>query len=56
MRNRTSALTIGLISTAVLSSCSVIKGIFNAGMGVGIFLVLAVIILIVFVASKVGKK
>ncbi len=39
-----------------LTSCSVINGIFKAGMGVGIFLVIAVVILIVFVASKVTKK
>ena len=39
------------------SSCSVIEGIFKAGMGVGIFIVVAIIAIIIFIISKVaGKK
>ena len=39
------------------SSCSVIEGIFKAGMGVGIFIVVAIIAVIIFIISKVsGKK
>jgi multisubunit Na+/H+ antiporter MnhB subunit len=41
---------------ATLSSCEAIKGIFKAGMGFGIFLVVAVIAIIVFIAMKVGGK
>ncbi|WP_298220428.1 hypothetical protein [Flavobacterium sp.] len=55
MQNKSSLLLLVLIAFS-LTSCSVVKGIFNAGMGVGIFLVVAVIVLIVFVASKVTKK
>ena len=38
------------------SSCSTIEGIFKAGMGVGIFIVVAIVALIVFVAMRIGKK
>ena len=40
----------------LLSSCEAIEGIFKAGMGFGIFLVVAVIVLIVFVIAKLGSK
>jgi hypothetical protein len=39
-----------------LSSCAVIGGIFKAGMGVGIFIVVAVVALIIFIAAKVAGK
>lgn len=39
-----------------LNSCEVIGGIFKAGMGVGIFIVIAVIAIIIFIAVKAGKK
>ncbi|MFV5700002.1 hypothetical protein ACM55H_16700 [Flavobacterium sp. ZT3R17] len=39
------------------TSCSVVEGIFKAGMGVGIFIVIAVIAIVVFIISKIfGKK
>jgi hypothetical protein len=39
------------------TSCSVIEGIFKAGVGVGIFLVVAVIAIIIFIISKLfGNK
>jgi uncharacterized membrane protein YadS len=41
---------------AMFTSCSAIEGIFKAGMGVGIFIVVAVIVLIVFIISKLGGK
>lgn len=45
-----------LLLLTTLSSCEAIKGIFKAGMGFGIFLVLAVIGIIVFIAMKAGGK
>ncbi|MGZ3904036.1 MAG: hypothetical protein ACXVC6_10095 [Bacteroidia bacterium] len=38
-----------------LSSCSVVKGIFDAGMVWGILLVVGVIGLIVYLVSRIGK-
>ncbi|MGV9002754.1 hypothetical protein [Flavobacterium sp.] len=51
--NKASLLfTIGLLFT----SCSAIEGIFKAGMGVGIFIVVAIIAVIIFIISKIGGK
>lgn len=50
----TSFFLLFLLTT--LSSCEAIAGIFKAGMGVGIFLVVAVVALIAFIAMKAGKK
>ena len=44
-----------LIST-VLSSCEAIAGIFKAGMGVGIFIVIAVIAIIGYFVMRAGKN
>ncbi|MFV8375998.1 hypothetical protein [Flavobacterium sp. LB1P62] len=47
-------LFIVLIS---FTSCSVIEGIFKAGVGVGIFIVIVAIAIVIFLISKiVGKK
>ncbi|MFV5693781.1 hypothetical protein ACM55K_17295 [Flavobacterium sp. LT1R49] len=47
-------LFIVLIS---FTSCSVIEGIFKAGVGVGVFIVVIVVAIIIFIVSKIfGKK
>jgi len=38
------------------SSCSVVEGIFKAGMVWGIFLVIGFIALIIFIIAKIGGK
>ena len=38
------------------TSCSVVEGIFKAGMGVGIFIVIAVIAVIIWIISRIAKK
>ena len=50
----TAFILLFLLTT--LSSCEAIAGIFKAGMGFGIFLVIAVVALIVFIAMKAGRK
>ena len=40
----------------LITSCTVVEGIFKAGMGVGIFAVLAVLVVIVFIISRFRKK
>lgn len=48
--------TIVLFLAMILfSSCELVEGIFKAGMGVGIFLVLLVIALIIWVISRFRK-
>jgi len=44
------------LMSVMISSCSVIEGIFKAGMGFGIFLVVAVIVLILYLVFRFGKK
>lgn len=39
-----------------VTSCEAVEAIFKAGMGVGIFIVIAIIAVIVFVISKIGGK
>jgi hypothetical protein len=53
---KTSAIILTVIVVSILSGCSVISGIFNAGVGVGIFVVVLVIALLFFLISRFGKK
>ncbi len=49
-------LVVLLFILTLFSSCEAIEGIFKAGMGVGIFIVLAVVGLILYLMSRFGKK
>ncbi|WP_324228493.1 hypothetical protein [Lacibacter sp.] len=54
--NITKYISILLISmTSMLSSCQLVEGIFKAGMGFGIFIVIAIIALIVFLVFRLGR-
>lgn len=48
------ALFVSILT--LFSSCEVVEGIFKAGMGVGIFIVIAIIAVIIFIISKLGGK
>jgi predicted small secreted protein len=45
-----------LLVSLFVSSCSAIAGIFKAGMGFGIFIVVVIIVIIAVIAMKAGKK
>jgi hypothetical protein len=45
-----------IVLLSMISSCSIVGGIFKAGMGVGIFMVLAVLVIIVWAISKARNK
>ncbi len=45
-----------LLTTTTLSSCEAIAGIFKAGMGFGIFIVIAVIAIIGYFVMRAGRK
>lgn len=45
-----------LLSSLLFNSCSVVGGIFNAGVNVGIFISVFVIALIVFFVLRIGKR
>lgn len=57
MQKRITRLLMLFIVLISFTGCSVIEGIFKAGMGVGIFIVVAIIAIVVLIVSKVfGKK
>lgn len=56
MKKLIQSLVLFIFIITTFTSCEVIGGIFKAGMGVGIFIVIAVIALIVFIISKLGGK
>jgi hypothetical protein len=57
MKNKTIRVLLLLTVVLSLTGCSVVKGIFKAGMGVGIFIVIAILAIILFIVSKLfGKK
>ena len=56
MQNTIKRVLLLLIVMFTFSSCEIIGDIFKAGMSVGIFLVIAVIVFIIFIISKIGGK
>ncbi len=56
MQKRSFSLLALLSVSLLLTSCEVVEGIFKLGMGVGIFIVIAVIAVIVFIVSKIGGR
>jgi len=54
MKNLVNIFAIALV-TVLFSSCSIVGGIFKAGMGVGIFIVVVVIAIIVAIIAKASK-
>ncbi|WP_339920052.1 hypothetical protein [uncultured Flavobacterium sp.] len=57
MQNKIIRVLLLLTVVLSLTGCSVVEGIFKAGMGVGIFIVIAILAVILFIVSKLfGKK
>ncbi len=55
MKSKTFINVILYVSLLTLSGCGIVQGIFNAGMGVGIFIVVLVIALIIYLIAKIRK-
>ena len=56
MKNKlTTVLTI-LSASFLVTSCSVIEGIFKAGFGIGIFVSVLVVAIIIYIISRFLKK
>lgn len=45
-----------LLAGVALTGCDLAQGIFKAGMAVGVFIVLAVIVLAIFLVSKMRSR
>jgi hypothetical protein len=57
MYDKITRIVLLLIILISATSCSIIGGIFKAGMGVGIFFVVIILAVIAFIISKIiGKK
>lgn len=57
MQKITQRILLLLIVMFTFSSCELIGGIFKAGMGVGMFIVIAVLAVVIFLITKMfGKK
>ena len=56
MKNKFLVFTLFALMFTTLSSCAAIEGIFKAGMGVGAFGVIFVIVLIIFLIAKMFAK
>lgn len=57
MKNKLTVPVLLLIILSVsLTSCEIIGGIFKAGVGVGVFIVVAIIAVIALVIGRAGRK
>ncbi|MDD2987001.1 hypothetical protein [Flavobacterium sp.] len=56
MKNKIKNILLLLFASISLTSCAVIEGIFKAGFGIGIFVTIAIIVLIIYIISKFSKK
>ena len=56
MQNKSIKLLFILSILFSLSGCSVVEGIFKVGMGAGIFVVIAIIVIVVFIITRFTKK
>lgn len=56
MKNQLLLSILFITLLTAFSGCAVVGGIFKAGMGVGIFIVIAVVALILFLVSRAGKN
>jgi hypothetical protein len=51
-----SRLFLVLVAGLALSGCELAEGIFKAGMAVGVFVVIAIVALVIFLVSKVRSR
>lgn len=56
MKNKLSILALLFTILSLFSGCAVVGGIFKAGLGVGIFLVVVVIAIIFFIVRAMGNR
>ena len=56
MKNKIARIAMLMMVLLSVSSCSLIEGIFKAGMGVGIFIVIIIVAVIAFIISKFMRR
>jgi len=55
LQNKIQRMCIILLVLLSFSSCEVVEGIFNLGVGVGVFIVIAVLAVIIWIISRFRK-
>ncbi|MFY0481491.1 hypothetical protein ACI6PS_02710 [Flavobacterium sp. PLA-1-15] len=55
MRNYILRISLMLMVLFTATSCEVVEGIFNVGVGVGIFIVIAILAVIIWIVSRFRK-
>ncbi|WP_447636987.1 hypothetical protein [Flavobacterium microcysteis] len=53
--NKLLRINILLLILLTFSSCELVEGIFDLGVGVGVFIVVAIIALVIFIISRFKK-
>lgn len=56
MQKKLTRILMLLVVLVSFTSCSIIEGIFKAGVGVGIFIIIAVLAIIAFIVSKIFNR
>ncbi len=56
MQTKITRIILLLIISLSFTSCSIIEGIFKAGIGVGIFIVVAVLAILIFIIKKIFTR
>lgn len=56
MKARLLRMLVLITILLTFTNCELVEGIFKAGVGVGIFIVVAILAAIIFVISRFGKK
>ena len=55
MQNKLNRILVLLVVLISFTSCEVVEGIFKVGMGVGVFIVIAILAVIIFIISRFRK-
>jgi hypothetical protein len=56
LRKNLILLPIIMLMTLFLGSCGLMEGIFQAGMGIGIFIAIIVVALVIFLVSRFRRR
>ena len=56
MQTKITRIILLLVISLSFTSCSIIEGIFKAGIGVGIFIVVAILAILIFIVKKIFSR
>jgi hypothetical protein len=56
MKKRTFKIALLVSVLTTFSSCQIVGTIFKTGMGVGVFLVILIIAIVIFLITRIGKN